>query len=340
LYHYLVHAWDYAENEIVSSEGNFTTSAIPQYKFEMPDNANGFPALSYARWIANYELRNITGFSSMNLAQFLTASEGDSKLAYDDVNNAYIYDSNGNWTVLANNEFTTGWHFGNHNPGFIGYYVLDLKASGLRKFVRHLTGPDQTAPTFTVVDGTATGPVKTDTINVTITGAADGFYGYSVDAVCNSTDTIDQEFASAVAFAVAGDHTDYICAKSTDTSANTGYYLVGQLNTDNTAPTVALAYSANPASAGMLNITATYSEAIVGTPTIDINQQGTTDISGTAMSGGPAVWTYVYTVHVANSSEYVDGIAIVGLSAMADAAGNNATGPTGTVFNISTTVPG
>jgi hypothetical protein len=85
-----------------------------------------------------------------------------------------------------------------------------------------------------------------------------------------------------------------------------------------------------------MTITATYSEPIVGTPAISINQQGTTDISGDAMSGGATVWTYAYTVVADNGGTYKDGIATVSLSTVVDAAGNNAAAPTGTTFTIAT----
>jgi len=108
---------------------------------------------------------------------------------------------------------------------------------------------------------------------------------------------------------------------------------------DTAAPTVALTYNSNPAKTGAMTITATYSEPIVGTPTISIDQPGSTDITAQAMNGGSAVWTYVYTVNTENGGTYVDGIATVSLSTVADAATNNAGSPTGTTFKIDTTTP-
>ena len=108
---------------------------------------------------------------------------------------------------------------------------------------------------------------------------------------------------------------------------------------DNIAPTVALTYSEDPSNAGAMTITATYSEAIVGTPNISIDQQGTTDISSVAMSGGTTVWTYAYTVVATNGSTYVDGTATVNLSTVTDTALNNSTSPTNTTFTIDTTAP-
>jgi hypothetical protein len=51
-------------------------------------------------------------------------------------------------------------------------------------------------------------------------------------------------------------------------------------------PTVALTYSTNPAMAGTVTVTATYSEAVDATPDISIDQPGTTDISAVAMTPG------------------------------------------------------
>ena len=109
---------------------------------------------------------------------------------------------------------------------------------------------------------------------------------------------------------------------------------------DNTKPTVALTYSANPAKAGIMTVTATYSEAIVGTSAISIDQQGSTDISGASMtSGDQTVWTYDYAVTTEDGSNYIDGTATVSLSAIADAAGNDAANPTENTFVIDTNSP-
>lgn len=108
---------------------------------------------------------------------------------------------------------------------------------------------------------------------------------------------------------------------------------------DSTAPTVALTYSANPAKAEAMTITATYSEAIVGTPKIWIDHPGISDIENAAMAGGPTIWTYLYIVNTANGYAYIDGVTTVSLSTVADPAGNNAQSPSGTTFTIDTTKP-
>ncbi|MCK5319726.1 MAG: fibrobacter succinogenes major paralogous domain-containing protein, partial [Anaerolineales bacterium] len=110
---------------------------------------------------------------------------------------------------------------------------------------------------------------------------------------------------------------------------------------DNTAPTVALTYSANPAKSGSMTITATYSEAIVGTPALSLDQQGTTDIIADNMtdSGDQIIWTYDYTVVTDNGDTYEDGVATVSLNTVTDDAGNDTEAPTGTTFTIDTTAP-
>ena len=126
----------------------------------------------------------------------------------------------------------------------------------------------------------------------------------------------------------------------TDLSGNTS---ASPTNTtfiiDTTGPTVALTYSASPAKAGTNTITATYSEAIVGTPTISINQPGTTDITNASMSGSGTTWTYDYMVNQANGGTYVDGIVIVNLSTMNNIAGAPASPPLNNTFIIDTTSP-
>jgi len=109
---------------------------------------------------------------------------------------------------------------------------------------------------------------------------------------------------------------------------------------DNTAPTVALSYNkTSPAGPGPLTITATFNENVLGTPTIDINQPGTTDVIGAAMTAtaDSKVWIYNYTV-VASGGGYADGTATVTVNGM-DGAGNANTPATNNTFIIDTTPP-
>ncbi len=109
------------------------------------------------------------------------------------------------------------------------------------------------------------------------------------------------------------------------------------INTSN--PTVALSYSSSLAKAGTNIITATYDKAVTSAPAISIDQPGITDITSVPMTGSGKVWTYSYNVNSANGSNYIDGVATVGLSTVTDAGGNTALSPTNEIFTIDTTSP-
>ena len=192
---------------------------------------------------------------------------------------------------------------------------------------------DTTPPSFTVVDGVSSIPVKTDIINVTITGATSGFYGYT-DATCSSADdaALITGFNSGEGFAIAGNHTDYLCIKSTDTAGNSAYQVVGQLNTDNTAPSITGVAITN----GNYNI----GDAITATITADaagytagaitINGKG---ITGFASAGG-STYTVTYTVQSLDTNR-ANAASIPISVVLIDTAGNSSaaytTAPTGTV---------
>ncbi|MCB2289673.1 Ig-like domain-containing protein [Clostridium sp. CS001] len=112
---------------------------------------------------------------------------------------------------------------------------------------------------------------------------------------------------------------------------------------DKTAPTAKITYSKNPAKAGEVIITATYSEPvnINETPQISIDQKGTLDINNQNMEVGSdrRSWTFKYTVNTNNGGTYIDGEAIVGLSWVHDAAGNTSAKPTENTFTIDTIPP-
>ncbi|KKP34691.1 MAG: Calx-beta domain-containing protein [Candidatus Nomurabacteria bacterium GW2011_GWE1_32_28] len=116
---------------------------------------------------------------------------------------------------------------------------------------------------------------------------------------------------------------------TTDTAGNASSAPTNATFTiDSVGPTVALTYSSDPAGAGAMTVTATYSEAPSTTPNISINQPGTTDITNVAMTGSGT-----------DGSTYVDGVATVSLSATTDTAGNASSAPTNATFNIDTSGP-
>ncbi|HOD40095.1 MAG TPA: hypothetical protein PKL57_06015, partial [Candidatus Wallbacteria bacterium] len=113
---------------------------------------------------------------------------------------------------------------------------------------------------------------------------------------------------------------------------------------DTTRPSAVLKYSANPAAEGVMRITAFYSETLAkgSVPKISINQPGSADITGAAMtqdSSNPASWYYDYTVKAADGSAYIDGVATVKLSDVSDPAGNVSQAAQNDSFVINTSAP-
>ena len=141
----------------------------------------------------------------------------------------------------------------------------------------------------------------------------------------------------------AGQGTKTVYMRFRDGGSNTTSDTTDTITLDSVAPTVAITYSENPANAGAITVTATYSELVKTgeTPTVSINQQGTTDISNATMTVGAnrGIWTYSYTVMAATGGTYVDGTATVSLSTNHDEAGNTVGAPTGNTFTIDTTAP-
>jgi len=211
---------------------------------------------------------------------------------------------------------------------------------------------DTTAPTVALTHSANPAKAGAMTITATYSEAIFGTPKISIDqpgstditAVSMSGGPTVWTYAYTVNTATGGTYVDGPSTVSLSTVADAATNNAGSptgttFTIDTTSPTVALTHSANPAKAGAMTITATYSEAIVGTPSISINQPGTNDITVQTMSGGPTVWTYSYTVNTATGGAYVDGTATVSLSTVADAATNNAGVPTGTTFTIDTTAP-
>ena len=80
---------------------------------------------------------------------------------------------------------------------------------------------------------------------------------------------------------------------ATDAGGNSATQITNtSITYDTTVPTVSLTYSKTPTGTGTETITATYSKAITSIPNISIDQQGSLDISGAAMTPmGGSVWT-------------------------------------------------
>jgi hypothetical protein len=132
--------------------------------------------------------------------------------------------------------------------------------------------------------------------------------------------------------------------RATDSAGNVATTSVLNVTVDTSGPTVALTYNkTSPFNAGVVRITATYTDAsasLVGTPTISINQPGSTDISNATMTSSSAkVWYYDYNVNTANGGAYIDGTATVTLNTVTDLAGNNSSAATNNTFVIDTSGP-
>ncbi len=126
-----------------------------------------------------------------------------------------------------------------------------------------------------------------------------------------------------------------------DSNNNSSSLTVSAFTIDTQAPKVTLKYSKNPVSEGVVTITAQYSENVFEVPLISIDQPGSADISQAQMSGQVpgAVFTYDYTVHKADGTNYIDGLATVSLSQVKDQAGNLSNNPSNNTFVIDTTPP-
>ena len=87
-----------------------------------------------------------------------------------------------------------------------------------------------------------------------------------------------------------------------------------------------------------MTVTATYSESIVGTPLISIDQPGTIDILEAPMVdlGTGSSWSYDYTVNVDDGSGYIDGTANVSLTGAYNGSGEIADPATNATFDIMT----
>ena len=127
-------------------------------------------------------------------------------------------------------------------------------------------------------------------------------------------------------------------AGATDSAGNTNAAASNDSFTiDNTAPTVALAYSKDPVrDADTLVVTATFNEAVSGTPTIAIDATGTADLPATSMtdSGDQTTFTFSYDVPAGS-----DGAATVTISGAADSAGNPNAAASNDSFTIDNTSP-
>ena len=162
---------------------------------------------------------------------------------------------------------------------------------------------DKTLPSIAFTQDVEAGPVTSDTVNLTVTetngNTATYFYGFSVDAVCDGTDTYDVAYSSATPFTLNTEtnNTKYICAKAVDNADNTGYSAASanDLNIDITPPVV----SSISMPTGVYKIGTTF------TVTIDADANGYTKgtivVNGVTLAGaltanGDTTYSINYTI--------------------------------------------
>lgn len=220
---------------------------------------------------------------------------------------------------------------------------------------------DTSAPTYTINEGTAAGPVKSDTINVTVAdtnlAAASLTYGFSADNTCDGTDTYPNSFINSIDFYIGGDHTDYLCLTASDTPGNTSYQLVGQLNTDNTPPTVtdaniSIAGGTGTGSAYIVGdtVTVTWDNSGAGDNNTDLNN-ATVDLTGwgglpaflmtdTTACGGTNADNIYEACYTILGTEGIDGTNI-NVTVTATDNANNSSGAVGDTTNatVDTIIP-
>lgn len=225
-------------------------------------------------------------------------------------------------TVIASSTLAEGAHT-------ISVLGRDQAGNWMTVPVTYSWTVDLTVPTFTIDNGTEPGPVKTDLIKVTVTDTnidtAGSYYGFSADGICDSSDTISTAFTSGTEFSIAGDHTDYLCVKSTDKAGNIAYSSVGKLNIDNTAPTlISVGIVSNNANTSLatvgdtVTLTFVSNESIQGLPVVKIMSQGAV-VTETTSFTDKMHWIATYTLTSADTSNGVIPFTID----FKDIAGNN-----------------
>jgi len=187
---------------------------------------------------------------------------------------------------------------------------------------------DTTNPILIINSGVDVGPTKNDTINITTSDTGSGvtsqFHGFSSDATCDTDDTIDTAFVSGSDFVISGDHTDYLCSRAIDNAGNIGYQLVGQLNVDNSVPTITSVssmvsderYNAND----VIDINVVFSEAVTSAEVLITLETGTTDRTCTFSISDSDTGSCNYIVQAGDISEDLDTKSISGT--INDQAGN------------------
>ncbi|KKS65907.1 MAG: hypothetical protein UV34_C0005G0017 [Parcubacteria group bacterium GW2011_GWB1_42_6] len=148
----------------------------------------------------------------------------------------------GNGIITANDQTIEAVDVSSLQDGMLNLnvYLVDAAGNEGESAVDSVL-KDTVAPSFTVVDPVSAQPVKTDTINIAVAeiNPDTSEYGFSSNEACS--DVAEWiSFVSETDFFVAGDHTDFLCAKAVDIAGNSRTQLIGRMNTDNTNPELML----------------------------------------------------------------------------------------------------
>ena len=172
---------------------------------------------------------------------------------------------------------------------------------------------DVTDPTVTVEQaGGQSDPTNSSPINFTVTFSEDvtGFTNgdVTIGGTANATTAVVPNGPATYNVAISGMANDGtvtvtlaagVAADGASNSNEASTSTDNSVTFDTAAPTVALSYSKDPVrDADTLVITATFNEAVSGTPTIAIDVAGTADLSATSMtdSGDQTTFTFSYDV--------------------------------------------
>ncbi len=254
-----------------------------------------------------------------------------------------------NWTSTATTTNVTKTGLALVDDTTYYFYVKSKDGAGNWSTVGVSDGirVDTTLPALSFADPVAAGPTQSDSINISVVESNQGEskYGFSVDNICDATDTYDQPYVPGEAFQITTEDFDdkYLCARHVDQAGNIGYAVSARvLNIDITPPTLSHFYSTSPNStvdsptgAGMINITAVYSEPVSGNLQVKVGPMAAnvlanlssgslgTEIAGTFTIGEPKTG-------YDSTPDYIKVDEIVS-SAIADQAGNTLTQTNATV---------
>lgn len=260
----------------------------------------------------------------------VNASTREYALSADAVCNSSDSYSSSTGTVIINS----------NNTGYVCFRVQDNLGN---QSYSSAIGPlhvDSTAPTITV-NSTSTNdttPALSGTVNDASATIQVTVNGLTYSATNNGDGT--WTLANNTITPALTNGTYSVTATATDGAGNVGTEATtNELEIDTTLISATVTYSSDPVKAGNLTITVVFGKSVVGTPTISIDQQGTTDVTNqnlTHVSGN--TWNYVYAVNTANGGTYVDGVATVSFLAV-DHVGNGVATPSDPNFVIDTTSP-